>query len=218
MTAWHLEILGRGQQQALLELGPALRPLRAYLVGGTALALHLGHRRSVDMDFFLYGPLEEPRLLVDDLRAARIPIRTTDISPKAIQGSVRRVKLTVLSYDHLRLRRTVRCPPVKCELAALDDLAAMKLSAVRLRAARRDYVDVWAMLRSGRSLRHLLNCYQRKFEVEDCRKVVHQLLNFDKLTHSRMPRMLWTVPWSTIQAELVEAVNPFRRSRGEIEP
>lgn len=59
-------------------------------------------------------------------------------------------------------------------------------------------------------MQQMLNCYLRKFEVEDCRKVVHQLLNFDKLTHSRMPRMLWKVRWSTIQAELTDAVNPFR--------
>jgi predicted nucleotidyltransferase component of viral defense system len=218
MKTWHLEILGHQQQRTLQELGPALRPLRAYLVGGTALALHLGHRRSVDMDFFLYGALSEPRTLVRELRAARIPVRVRDISEKAIQGSVRKIKLTIMSYDHLRLRRTVRCSSLNCELAAMDDLAAMKLAAVRLRAARRDYVDVWAMLRSGRSLRQLLKCYQRKFEVEDCRKVVHQLLNFDKLKHSRMPRMLWDVRWPTIQAELTEAVNPFRQTSQELLP
>lgn len=43
MTDWHLEILGRQQQRTLQELGPALRHIRACLVGGTALALHLGH-------------------------------------------------------------------------------------------------------------------------------------------------------------------------------
>lgn len=209
MTEWHLEILGRQQQRTLQELGPALRPIRGYLVGGTALALHLGHRRSVDMDFFLYGSLDEPRTLVRELQAAGIPLRVRDISEKAIHGTVRGVKLTILSYDHMRLRRTVRCPALNCELAAMDDLAAMKLSAVRLRAARRDYVDIWAMLRSGRSMQQMLNCYLRKFEVEDCRKVVHQLLNFDKLANSRMPRMLWKVRWSTIQAELTDAVNPF---------
>ena len=128
------------------------------------------------------------------------------------------MKLTVMTYEHLRIRKAVRCVPLKCELASMDDLAAMKLSAVRLRAARRDYVDVWGMLRSGRSLRHLLRCYQRKFEVEDCRKVVHQLLNFDKLTYSRMPRMLWNVRWSTIQRELTEAVNPFQQNSQGIVP
>ena len=210
MKTWHLETIGQRQQQALRELGPLLKSRGAYLAEGTALALHLGHRRSVDLDFFVYGELEEPERLVRELRAAGIPVRTKSVSVKAIHASVRGVKLTVMRYDHLRLRRTVRCPAAPCEIAALDDLAAMKLSAAWSRAARKDFVDVWALLRSGKSLRHLLNCYQRKFELEDCRKVAQQLLNFDKLSHSRMPQMLWKTSWSTIQQELTGAVNPFQ--------
>jgi len=212
MRTWHLETLGQRQQQALREIGPLLRERDAYLVGGTALALQLGHRRSVDLDFFHYGELDEPEQLVREIREAGIPVRTKDVSVKAIHGTVRGVKLTVMHYDHLRLRRTVRCAALNCEIAAIDDLAAMKLSAAWSRAARKDFVDLWAILRSGKSLRSLLNCYQRKFDMEDCRKVVQQLLNFDKLSHSRMPKMQWKAQWPTIQAELTEAVNPFRQA------
>ena len=60
-------ILSRGQQTALerLNRAPALRTF--HLAGGTALALHLGHRRSIDFDFFRAEPFvkEAPRLFAE---------------------------------------------------------------------------------------------------------------------------------------------------------
>ena len=49
---WHPEILGRRQRRVLAEIGPLLTERGFYLAGGTAVALHLGHRRSVDLDWF----------------------------------------------------------------------------------------------------------------------------------------------------------------------
>jgi len=58
--SFHEEILTGGQRKALRRLGPQSTPAGFYLAGGTAIALHLGHRRSVDIDWFLAAPMAEP--------------------------------------------------------------------------------------------------------------------------------------------------------------
>jgi hypothetical protein len=56
----HPEVLSRNQKRVLAELGPFLTGSGFYLAGGTAVALHLGHRRSVDLDWFTAERLPDP--------------------------------------------------------------------------------------------------------------------------------------------------------------
>ncbi len=57
---FHVEVLAPAQRRVLGRLGPVLTARGYYLAGGTALALHLGHRRSVDLDWFTPEPLGDP--------------------------------------------------------------------------------------------------------------------------------------------------------------
>ena len=59
---WHPEVLARRQERVLSEIGPLLTRRGFYLAGGTAVALHLGHRRSVDLDWFTAGKLDPVRI------------------------------------------------------------------------------------------------------------------------------------------------------------
>ena len=57
---WHPEVLGIRQLRVVTQLGPLLTRRGFYLAGGTALALHLGHRYSVDLDWFTAEPFADP--------------------------------------------------------------------------------------------------------------------------------------------------------------
>ena len=70
MSDWHRDVLGLRQQRVLRELGPVLCGQGAYLAGGTALALHLGHRVSVDLDFFQNSSFGDPHELVEQIKQA----------------------------------------------------------------------------------------------------------------------------------------------------
>jgi hypothetical protein len=85
---WHPEILSRRQQQVLKQIGQALTGRGFYLAGGTAAALYLGHRRSVDFDWFTHHPFE-PLAIAQELRDGAIPFTTTDVAPGTLHGSVR---------------------------------------------------------------------------------------------------------------------------------
>src|SRR5262249_19780719 len=57
------EVLGAGQKRVLRQLGPPVTRRQFYLAGGTALAAQIGHRRSVDLDWFTGEHLADPLLL-----------------------------------------------------------------------------------------------------------------------------------------------------------
>ena len=112
----------------------------------------------------------------------------------------------MLHYRYPLLRRLRFCRPAGCHFAACDDIAAMKLAAITQRGARRDFVDLWALLKSGLSLRHMLRAYQQKFHVDDVAHVLYAVTYFDDAEREPMPRMLWKTRWSRIKQELLADV------------
>ena len=80
---WHPEILARQQHRVLGQIGLALSRRGFVLVGGTAVALHLGHRRSVDFDWFTHEKFD-PLYLAQELRDEGIAFLTEDVAMSAI--------------------------------------------------------------------------------------------------------------------------------------
>ena len=69
----HLETVSGEQLEAIRLLAPPLTKRQMYLAGGTSVALQLGHRRSVDLDWFSSQPIADPMALARDLRSANVP-------------------------------------------------------------------------------------------------------------------------------------------------
>jgi len=165
---WHLDILP-GDQRALWD-----RRLQAgfpgwVLYGGTALALRLGHRTSIDFDFFSADPLA--------------PLEFRD--RYALKGDILQADVNTLSVLHLGVKLSffgglslgvLGEPDLldQCPVASLEDLAACKLAALVNRVELKDYLDVVALLRHGCDLAHLLACanavYRGEFPVAACLK------------------------------------------------
>lgn len=141
-------------------LWPELRPsvdLGFVLYGGTAISLHLGHRRSVDFDFFHDRPLDKDliRATFPFMHAATTLQDARDtlvvLAPAAPRSSEGAVKLSFfggLTFgrvgDPLLTRDGV------LEVASLDDLMAHKLKVILQRPEKKDYEDIAAMIRAGR--------------------------------------------------------------------
>jgi hypothetical protein len=95
---------------------------------------------------------------------------------------------------------------MNCNLAALGDLACMKLSAIAQRGARKDFCDLYALGKTSFSLQNMLSFYQNKFGIRDIGSVLYGLVYFDDAENERMPRMLWKVAWRDIKKTIVEWV------------
>src|SRR5947209_16545143 len=132
--SWHPEILGIRQHGLLAEMGPLMTRFGYYLAGGTAVALHLGHRRSVDLDWFTPEGLPDPLQMAQALRDNGVDFRTRQVGAGALHGSVRGVRVSLLAYRY-RLLARLRTWAGGARIAGGPDLAAMKLAAVAQRGS-----------------------------------------------------------------------------------
>jgi hypothetical protein len=203
------EVLDATQAGVLKAVGPVLQSKGFYLAGGTALALQLGHRRSADLDWFVEGPFGDSNILAAGLCAAGIDFKTEIVGRGTLHGSVSGVRVSLLEFPYPMLQQKVHFPDAACEMASLDDIAAMKLSATAQRGTRKDFVDVYALIARHATLAQLLGCYQRKFSIKEPGHILYALSYFDDAEKGPMPQMLWRVGWQTVKAHLRKSVADF---------
>lgn len=138
----HSEILNDKQTELLPFLAQFRREY--YLVGGTAIALYLGHRRSIDFDLFKLSAINHKRNL-DKLATTGIPFTVIRRVEEQMNLVINDVKLTFFQYPFPIV------PTVKYEnwfrLPSLLQLAAMKAYALGRRSKWKDYVDLYFLLR-----------------------------------------------------------------------
>lgn len=142
-------------------LSAGVLPLyKFYLTGGTGLALHLGHRISEDLDFFT-GQSFEPEKVVLQLRE-KVDITVTDMAPGTLHLICEGVARTSFLYYPYRLLFPLSefkgCPVADCR-----DIAAMKLIAIAQRGSKKDFVDLFFLLKKKVELRQLKNIIERKY-------------------------------------------------------
>lgn len=162
-----LDILPRPQRALWDELVAV--PAEFILYGGTAIALHLGHRQSVDFDFFGSQPFE-PRSLTTQPFLAGATI--TQQAPNTLTFIIDRdgpVKLSFFGVPNIpQLQPPHRCAGNGLRVASLLDLAGTKASEVQQRAEAKDYIDIDAILTDGRidlptALAAAMAIYQQHF-------------------------------------------------------
>jgi hypothetical protein len=192
-------VLSQRQQAILRCIGPALTSAGFYLGGGTALALRLGHRRSVDFDWFTSNRLPDPLRLAKTISASGIRFVTGQVEKGTLYGRVSGVPFSLLEYRYQLLQPPGPARSISCKLATIQDLAAMKLAAVAQRGAKRDFVDIYALGTSGTSLRTMLHWYCMKYKIEDIGHVLRSLTYFDEADRERPPRLLIRADWRTIK-------------------
>lgn len=143
-----------------------LVPEPAYLGGGTAIAVHLGHRVSRDLDFFYHHgsvDLEETEKSLSEAGAFAVTMR----APGTLNGVFSRTKVQFLHADEGAPQRLLvpPCDQAGLRIAALDDLMAMKLKVVGDRGELRDYFDLMAIERqAGRMVEEGLSLFLTRFE------------------------------------------------------
>lgn len=152
-----LDILPPAQRRLWPEL--ATLPSSCVLYGGTAIALHLGHRDSVDFDFFFPHAID-PRRLLETLPLLN-ECTVSQVEPDTLSVSVDRdgpIKLSFFGVPRLgRVSRPVMAEDHGLAVADLLDLGGAKVSVVQVRAEPKDYIDVAALNAAGVTLSQMLS-------------------------------------------------------------
>lgn len=144
MQRFHNQILHENQKRILPRLS-FLKKDNFYLAGGTALALHLGHRTSLDLDFYTRSHFDAVSLYQRTERVFGEDAVLTLKEEDTLFCKVFGVDVSFFRYKYPLVKKTVEYDGVT--IASKEDIAAMKLIAVFQRPAKRDYVDVFYLLK-----------------------------------------------------------------------
>ena len=201
----HLNILDDKRRNIL----PLLQNLSSegfYLAGGTGLALQIGHRDSIDFDFFKEGDYDTSKLgdRLSSLFASHAFVITTQEKNTLSCIVDSSIQLSFFGYHHSLLNPLVKTDYLN--IASIADIGCMKFSAITSRWVEKDYVDLYFVLQTI-SLPDLLTDCTKKYPILDTSLILKSLVYFDDVL--REPIMFkegHDVSFETVQAFLKKIV------------
>lgn len=169
-----------------------------YLAGGSALATQLTHRLSFDLDFFTNKPFDQNKIN-NDLQ--NIPSYKLDrFAQDTLLGSLEETKISFFKVPYRLISRPLSFQGIR--LAAIPDIAAMKLDAIGSRGTKRDFVDLYFIVKEL-PLDKCLGHYRKKISssTNNTLHIVKSLTYFVDAEASDQPlQMLKPVSWEDVKA------------------
>lgn len=188
-----LELLRRLQSLSIFE--------HSRLVGGTALALQLGHRKSIDLDMF--GSIEATSEEIQDAcrNAGELEISKTskNINIYWVDG----IKVDCVNYPYEWLEECKVLDGLR--LASVNDIAAMKISAIINRGTKKDFIDLHFLLKEM-SLNQILDLYDKKYPDGSRFIAIKSLTYFEDAESDPMPYMFNDVTWDDVKGSIITEV------------
>jgi hypothetical protein len=149
------------------------------LVGGTSLALQMGHRISEDIDLFTRNDIDQ-EFIIDTLRKEfGKSFSVSAVSRNTVNCVISNVKIDLLRHDYPYVDAVIN--EDKLRLLGLPDIAAMKLNAIAGNGTRvKDFIDIYFLL-DRFSLKHMFSFYKKKYADQDMYHVKKSLTYFDDI-------------------------------------
>lgn len=175
-----------------------------FLVGGTALALQIGHRLSIDIDFFSMNSFDEEGVLssIEDKYNFQLDYR----SKNTLKGEIAGVKVDFITHNYPLVKPLLIVGGVR--MASLEDIAAMKLNAISGNGTRlKDFIDV-AYLSTKLSLSEIVDAYEKKYASRNPAMVIKALDYHSDIDFKEKVDMLDSnYKWKNIETRLKQMTN-----------
>ena len=198
---WQIDALPRATKKALDYLSKEkwLKKTDWYLAGGTALALYAGHRKSVDLDFFL--PDNDFAAQSVTKHFTKKQWHTDIIREGTLYGKLLSAKVSFIAYPFFTAKQKphwygeVRVLPPK-------DIAVMKIVAISQRGRKRDFVDLYWHAKNQEPLADVIRRLPAQYPsvAHDYHHIIKSLMYFDDAENDPMPELYFTANWKTIKA------------------
>lgn len=201
----------RTVKPALLELLKELMQvdeLKSFnLVGGTALALQYGHRFSEDIDLFCFNSFHQIALQkkLNDLYAPDFIVNNYYL----IQCVCKGIKVDLLNCPYPPLFQPIEEDGIR--MLQIKDIAPMKLAAIANRGAKKDFFDLYLLLRHF-SLEELLALYKEKFQVKETISVIRAIQYFEDAEEDKDPICFKKTSWKLVKTTIGSKVKEFVRN------
>ncbi|MBN2761699.1 MAG: nucleotidyl transferase AbiEii/AbiGii toxin family protein [Bacteroidales bacterium] len=203
----HLEVLPDDQLQLFEKLSSTTLISDFYLAGGTCLALQIGHRRSIDFDFFIPDDFDTSTIIG---KLTQIGKYQRDNEEKnTINGSLNDVRISFFGYkykiiDDFKIYKNIR-------LSGLKDIAAMKLEAIAGRGSKKDFIDMFFLMQKF-TLAEIFSIHSQKYGTGLSNQYHHlkSLVYFADAEEEAMPVMLKPLRWNDVKTHIILSAKKFR--------
>ncbi|MBI2623498.1 MAG: nucleotidyl transferase AbiEii/AbiGii toxin family protein [Candidatus Liptonbacteria bacterium] len=202
VDGFHFEALPADTKHALETFSkmPLFRGGGWYLAGGTALALQVGHRQSVDLDFFT-PEAEFDRLALEGVLLKTGDWNTTSATAGTLYGEYAGAKASFIAYPFFVASGTfTRFGTVK--ILPPEDIAVMKIIAISQRCRKRDFVDLYWYVKNREPLCDILSRVQEHYPTKNLNfpHFIKSLTYFTEAEDDPMPTLFFKATWGEIKA------------------
>jgi hypothetical protein len=198
MSELYWNTITADMRKVLADFGQTSLSHEFYLAGGTALALQLGHRISIDLDFF--SPTQDIPSISEALRKELKPFSPilADSSWGNLVFQAGGIRVGFYGYGYEMVAPSGQADGV--EIASVADIALMKMDALLARASRKDFHDLYAICQR-RQLRSLLDLAPRKYpSMRDFEaQVARHMVYFERAEHETPVPLIENVEWETVK-------------------
>jgi predicted nucleotidyltransferase component of viral defense system len=174
------------------------------LVGGTALALHLGHRISVDLDWFTDTAFDSVQ--ISEILVREFGLEQAVIVENSISGAIEGIKIDVIAHRYPWIDGASSLDGAR--IASVHDISAMKLNAIANRGSKKDFWDVASLLRHY-TLDELLVFFKKRYPHVNPWQVVRSLTYFEDAEEEPDPIVLDAVTWTDIKTTILAGTKNF---------
>lgn len=174
------------------------------LVGGTSLALQIGHRFSVDIDMFGIREIDEFEFVNELSNFGKVNI--VKKSKNVLILSVNDIKVDFVNYKYPLLEEITIIETIR--LASDKDIAAMKLNAIAGRGSRKDFIDLHFLLQKY-SLKEMISFYNIKYSDGSEFMVLKSLTYFEDAESEEIPILFQKLDWNEVKVSIQKALNDF---------
>jgi len=177
------------------------------LVGGTALALQLGHRKSVDIDLFSNFNFDTQQILEQISHDFQFKVFYT--AANTLRGSINNIQVDILAHRYQYVGEKVIIENIS--QISLQDISAMKLNAISTSSQRvKDFIDIYYLLKIFK-MNEIINFYKQKYIQENEINILKSLVYFDDVDLSDWPLMVKEpkLKWNDIKKNITKKVTDF---------
>ena len=167
------------------------------LVGGTALALQLGHRTSTDVDLFTNKRFDVPQLLGFLRNDFSIQVRNQ--MNHALLLNINSIKTDFVFQSSDLLSTPVEVENVR--MASLIEIGAIKFSAITARGRRRDFIDLYCLMEHF-TLPELLDAFLIKYKDATLGLAIRSLFYFEDADNDLEPKCFFDYSWDKIKSKI----------------
>ena len=181
-----------------------------YLAGGTALALEFGHRISIDLDFFSRSDFSVMQMVATLKDLGHLQIFSEDSG--TLNGELDGVKISFFKYPYELLFPEIIYEGVK--LADERDIAAMKILAASDRGSKKDFVDIFVLLKKYPFV-EILGFFQEKYK--ECNynmlHIMKSLTYFADADKEVEPIYIHEISWIEVKKNIKKHVDAYMQSK-----